>query len=197
MTSSIRLRESWVVEAAVIYSVIELFIQLPLFVLEKRHHEDIDGFEIIAHDPHAKDISKNVKNILEKKDKEIQVFRPFIKKSYHQKIWYINESEFRKERAANFKRYFETPVHEDSSKDSMGKAEESERITDIMYEWCKGTNESTKGLVLHSSSILKLAYRHGFTVEGLRDDLKIKNFRGALINVVYNPDGRSVLLLGK
>ena len=79
----------------------------------------------------------------------------------------------------------------------MGKAEESERITDIMYEWCKGTNESTKGLVLHSSSILKLAYRHGFTVEGLRDDLKIKNFRGALINVVYNPDERAVLLLGK
>ena len=112
-------------EAAVIYSVIELSIQLPLFVLEKRHHEGIDGFEIIAHDPHAKDISKNVKNILGKRDKEIQVFRPFIKKSYHQKISYIDESEFQKECAANFKRYFETAVHEDSSKDSMG---ESRRI---------------------------------------------------------------------
>ena len=78
-----------------------------------------------------------------------------------------------------------------------GKAEESERITDIMYEWCKGTNEFTKGLVLRSFSILKLACRHGFTVERLRDDLTIKNFREALINVVYNPDERAVLLLRK
>ena len=197
MTSSTRLGESWVLVVAVIYSVTELFIQLPLFILEKRHHEGIDGFEIIAHDPNAKEISKNVKNILEKKDKEIQVFRPLMKKSYPEKISYIDESEFEKECAANFKRYFETAADENPLKIPWGKAEESERITDIMYEWCKETNERTKGLVLHSFSILKLAIRHGFTVERLRDDLKIKDFREVLINVVYNPDERSLLLLRK
>ena len=116
MTSSTRLGESWVLVVAVIYSVTELFIQLPLFILEKRHHEGIDGFEIIAHDPNGKEISKNVKNILEKKDKEIQVFRPLMKKSYPEKISYIDESEFEKECAANFKRYFETAADEDPLK---------------------------------------------------------------------------------
>ena len=158
------------------------------------HRERTDGFEIIAHNPKANDIFSNVQEILAKKNKgKIQVlFGP-------DGISFLDESEFEKECAENFKRCFETSADEDPLRIPWKIPEKSERIIDIMLQWCKETNKvsGTKGLVLHSFSILKLAYRHGFTKEMLQDYIKIGNDPEAPIIVVYNPHESALLLLRK
>ena len=177
----------------VIYTVIEIY--LSLFIVEKvNHREQTDGFVIIAHDPKANDIFNNVKEILAKKNKEkIQVFYG------PDGISSFDESEFEKECAENFKRCFETSIDEDPLRIPWKIPEKFERIINIMLQWCKETNKKsgTKGLVLHSFSILKLAYRHGFTKEMLQDYIKIGNYREAPIIVVYNPHESALLLLRK
>ena len=187
------LEESWVVVVVVIYTVIEIY--LSLFIVEKvNHREQTDGFVIIAHDPKANDIFNNVKEILAKKNKEkIQVFYG------PDGISSFDESEFEKECAENFKRCFETSIDEDPLRIPWKIPEKFERIINIMLQWCKETNKKsgTKGLVLHSFSILKLAYRHGFTKEMLQDYIKIGNYREAPIIVVYNPHESALLLLRK
>ena len=177
---------------AIIYSVVEL--SLSLFILEKRHHEEIDGFEIIAHDLNANDISKNVEEILAKKNKEnIKVFLG------SGKISHFSKSDFEKECAGNFKRYFEYSAQEDPLRIPWKIPENSKRIMNIMFQWCKDTHKvvGTKGLVLHSFSILKHAYQHGFTKEILQNDLKIDYFSESPISVVYNSHEGALLLLRK
>ena len=187
------LKESWVVVVVVIYTVIEIY--LSLFIVEKvNHREQTDGFVIIAHDPKANNIIKNVKEILANKNKEkIQVFYG------PDGISSFDESEFEKECAENFKRCFETSIDEDPLRIPWKIPEKFERIINIMLQWCKETNKKsgTKGLVLHSFSILKLAYRHGFTKEMLQDYIKIGNYREAPIIVVYKPHESALLLLRK
>ena len=184
--------ESWAVVVAIIYSVIEL--SLSLFILEKTHHEKIEGFEIIAHDLNANYISRSVKEILAKKNKKnIAVFLG------SRKVSYFNKSDFEEECARNFKRYFESSAQQDPLTIPWKIPEKSKKIIDIMFQWCKDTNKvvGTRGLVLHSFSILRHAYRHGFSKEILRDDLKIYDFSESPISVVYNSQEGALLLLRK
>ena len=160
------------------------------------HHQGVDGFDIIAHVPDANDISKNVKEILEKKNEEKIKVLLSSGKTIH-----MNASEFEKESKANFERCYKTLAQKDplmipwKIQDSKFK-----RIINTMKHWCKDTNEGynkIKGLVLHSFSILEHAHGHGFTKEMLRDDMKIEKFSEKPIILVYNPHERALLLLRK
>ena len=157
------------------------------------HNEKIDGFKIIAHEPNANDISNNVKQILANNNKSIEVYL-----GPHQKS-YVGASEFKDQCTSYFERYFEALVKEETQVLPWKIPDEFKRITETMVGWCKETNDfsSLKGLVLHSFSILKHSYRHGFTKEVLQDCLEIKRFSEAPIMIIYNPHERALLLLRK
>ena len=159
------------------------------------HRQRIDNFEIIAHVPSANDISKISKEILAKKNKEeIKVLLASGETSY------FDESKFETEYVKNFERCFETSAREDLLRIPWEIPKKFKRIINTMDHWCKDTNKGykkIKGLVLQNFSILKHAYKYGFTQEMLRDDMKIGNLSKEPIILVYNPNERAILLLHK
>ena len=167
---------------------------MPLFVLENLiHTEQIDGFTITAHNPNAIDISNDIKEVLAKKKNTIEVYR-----GPHQKS-YVDQLKFTNQCTVYFKRYFETLVEEDPQVLPWKRPDEFKKVIGTMVDWCGERNSlsSIKGLVLHSFSILKHLYLHGFTKKMLQDCLKIDNFSEAPIIFVYNPHERALILLRK
>ena len=113
---------------------------------------------------------------------------------------YFDESKFETEYVKNFERCFETSAREDLLRIPWEIPKKFKRIINTMDHWCKDTNKGykkIKGLVLQNFSILKHAYKYGFTQEMLRDDLKIGNLSKEPIILVYNPNERAILLLHK
>ena len=180
------------------YINIYIYIHLLFFILEKlSHNEYFTGFEIIAHN--ATDISKNVKEILDKKNLEnIKAHPGPVKMSDD------DESEFKQKCTAYFENYFEKLFHERTQLIPWKMTDESTRT---LEQWCRGKNtmSSIKGLVLHSFSIFKHLYQHllksyklhGFTKEILQDYLQYKNFSEVPSTIVYNPNEGVLLFLRK
>ena len=81
----------------------------------------------------------------------------------------------------------------------MEDTDEFQRLTGTIVDWCNKTNSlsSIKGLVLHSFSVLKHLYLHGFTKEMLQDCFKIDNFLEEPTIAVYNPHEKVLILLHK
>ena len=154
------------------------------------HSKEADDFSIICHNPSI----EYIKEILGKKNTEnIDVYT-----GPHHKLQ-ICESKFKEQYTGYFERYFEVLANEDPQILPWKVPHEFKSITEIMFCWCKETNElsNIKGLVLHSFSILKHLFRHGFTKKMLKDCLQIQNFSEVPIIVVYNPREKALLLLRK
>ena len=154
------------------------------------HSKEADDFSIICHNPSI----EYIKEILGKKNTEnIDAYT-----GPHHKLQ-ICESKFKEQYTGYFERYFEVLANEDPQILPWKVPHEFKSITEIMFCWCKETNElsNIKGLVLHSFSILKHLFRHGFTKKILKDCLQIQNFSEVPIIVVYNPREKALLLLRK
>lgn len=167
-----------------------LYISLSLFVPEAvSHAEQIDEFAILAHNPDACEVSSNIKKLLSEKKNNIEVYR-----GPHQKS-YVGEAKY----TVYFQKYFETLIYEDPQVLPWKIPDEFQRLTGTMVDWCKKINSlsSIKGLVLHSFSVLKHLYLHGFTKEMLQDCFKIYNFLEEPVIVVYNPHEKVLTLLHK
>ena len=184
----------WVVVAVIWVVLLVFYTSLSLFVLEKlSHHEYFTGFEIIAHN--ATDISKNVKEIIDKKN---------LADAGPVKISEDFATEFELKCNTYFENYFVKLFRERTQIIPWKITDEPTRI---LEEWCwvKNAMSSIKGLVLHSFSIFKHLYQylkksyelHGFTKEILRDYLQNKNFSEVPSTVVYNPNEGVLLFLRK
>ena len=163
------------------------------------HLADINGFNIITHDPN-RNISNKIKEILDEKNKRNNKnIQGYLCPGGR----LLDESKFKEVCADNFKRYFETAGHEGPLLIPWKKPPKNEKITknitDVMYKWCENTNEdnSTKGLVLHSFSIWRHAVQLGFPEEMLKDYVEVGNYSEVPIIVVYNPQEKAVLLVRK
>ena len=163
---------------------------LSLFVLETLcHNVKTDGFSIISHNPSIEYIK-----VLDKTNREkIEVYT-----GPHHKLP-LCESEFKEQCTAYFERYFEILANEDPQILPWDIPHEFKSITDIMFDWCKKTNEfsNIKGLIVHKFSVLEHLFRHGFTEKMLQNCLEIENFSKTPIIVVYNPGEKALLLLRK
>ena len=161
------------------------------------HSEYFTGFEIIVHN--ATNISKNVKEILYKKNLEnIKTYPGPVKISDD------DESGFEQKCTAYFESHCVKLFHECTQIIPWKMTDESTRT---LEQWCreKNTISSIKGLVLHSFSIFKhlcqhLLQRynfHGFTEKILQDYLQTKNISEVPCSVVYNPSEGVLLFLRK
>ena len=175
-----------------------VFYTTSLFILETlSHNEYFTGFEIIAHN--ATDISKNVTEILDKKNLEIIEAHPG-----HLKMSDDEESEFEQKYTVYFENYFVKLFHERTQIIPWKVTDESTRT---LVQWCREKNKmsSIKGLVLHSFSIFKHLYQHllksynlhGFTKEIIKNYLQKKTFSEVPSTVVYNPNEGVLLFLRK
>ena len=154
------------------------------------HNKKTDGFSIISHNP----CIEYIKEVLDKKNTEnIDVYT-----GPHHELQ-ICQSKFKEQCTAYFERYFEVLANEDPQILPWKIPHEFKSITDIMFDWCKETNEfsNIKGLVVHSFFVLEHLFRHGFTKKMLQDCLQIENFSETPIIVVYNPGEKALLLLRK
>ena len=139
----------WVVVAVIWVVLLVFYTSLSLFVLEKlSHHEYFTGFEIIAHN--ATDISKNVKEIIDKKN---------LADAGPVKISEDFATEFELKCNTYFENYFVKLFRERTQIIPWKITDEPTRI---LEEWCRVKNamSSIKGLVLHSFSIFKHLYQY-------------------------------------
>ena len=165
---------------------------LLLIVLEPVIHIDkIDGYQIFTHNPQAKDISDAIHEVLVNKNTNIKVKLNPIEQDN------IEETSFEKHCAEYFEDNFETLATEAPLVLPAKEPEKFKEIVKTMEHWCRKTNKlsSTKGLVLHSFSIVRHLEHFGFTREALKDSLKIEEFSKASIIFVYNPQKNVVLLI--
>ena len=173
------------------YYLISFFIHLSFFILETLDHsEQVGGCKLIAHKSNA-NLFNSIKEIRAKNNKSFEVYCGPLEKLH------IDESKLIQQYTAYFERNFETSAHENPLILPSKIPIKFEKITQTMGHWCRETNElsNIKGLVLHSFSLLKYLFLHGFTEEMLKDYLKIEKFSEIPIIVVYNPHKGAVLLL--
>ena len=162
------------------------------------HNQQVDDFQIIAHNPNISDISNRIQNI-----RNIPV-KNFRRKVHLGPVWEVctTESEFEEQCLKYFKRYYESSAQKGPLIVPWEMIESSELLENHilhMHYWCKETNipPNIQGLVLPSFSILKHLDSHGFNDEMIRNYLEIDKITDELSTIVYNPQESAVLLFHK
>ena len=177
------------------YSSAQLFCTSPsLFILETAIHiEEIDGYDIFAHNPDEKDITDSIQKALKSKSPKVQVrISPIRRKN-------PTAHDFKKQCLRYFERNFEVLAQVAPLILPWKKPFELKSVVDAMNNWCTKTNKlpGTKGLVLHSFFIFPHLELYGYTKKTLLDSFKIENISKTQITVVYNPSKNSILLIRK
>ena len=157
------------------------------------HIEEIDGYDIFAHNPDEKDITDSIQKALKSKSAKIQVtISPIRRKN-------PTAHDLKKQCLRYFERNFEVLAQVAPLILPWKKPFELKSVVDAMSNWCTETNKlpGTKGLVLHSFFIFPYLKLYGYTEKTLLDSFKIKNISKTQITVVYNPSKNSILLIRK
>ena len=177
------------------YSSTQLFCTSPsLFILEPAIHiEEIDGYDIFAHNPDEKEITYSIQKALKSKSLKVKVtISPIRRKN-------PTAHDFKKQCLRYFERNFEVLAQVAPLILPWKKPFELKSVVDAMSNWCTETNKLsvTKGLVLHSFFIFPHLKLYGYTEKTLLDSFKIENISKTQITVVYNPSKNSILLIRK
>ena len=164
------------------------------------HNQQVDRFQIIAHNPNISDISYRIKDIQNTLAKNFK-YKVYPGPNRH---WenYITESKFEEQCLVYFQRYYESLIQKAplvvpwETKDC---SEYLKKLTLHMHCWCKKTNTppNIQGLVLPSFSILEQLDWHGFSKKVIRNFLQVNKITDELSTIVYNPQDSAVLLLHK
>ena len=155
------------------------------------HIDKIDGYQIFTHNPKAEDISDAIKEILPTKGNKIKIKLNPIKQDT------VEEVSFEERCTEYFQKNFEVLAKETPIILPCKEPEKFKEIVKTMEHWCRKTNNSSssKGLVLHSFSVVKHLEHFGFTREALKKSFRIEQVSEALVIVVYNPQENVLLLI--
>ena len=155
------------------------------------HIDKIDGYQIFTHNPKAEDISDAIKEILPTKGNKIKIKLNPIKQDT------VEEVSFEERCTEYFQKNFEALAKETPIILPCKEPEKFKEIVKAMEHWCRKTNNSSssKGLVLHSFSVVRHLEHFGFTREALKKSFKIEQVSEAPVIVVYNPQENVFLLI--
>ena len=168
------------------------FARLLLIILEDVIHcDEINGYQVFAHNPNVKDISDAINKILATREINIKIKRNPTKQNN------IEESSFEERCTTYFKENFETLAAKAPLVLPCKEPEKFKDIVKAMESWCRKTNtlSSIKGLILHSFSVIRHLEHFGFTREALKESLKIRAFSEEPVTIVYNPQENVLLLI--
>ena len=160
------------------------------------HNQNIDGFRIIAHNPNVNDISERIKDMEKLKNFTYKVYLGPNRVCES----YITESDFEKQCAVYFDRYYKELIKEGPAILPWKVEDCSKNFENLilhMHCWCKKTNISPniQRLVLHTFPILKHLYWHGFNENVIKNYLQIDKIPDELSTVIYNPQGGIIFLV--
>ena len=155
------------------------------------HIDKIDGYQIFTHNPKAEDISDAIKEILPTKGNKIKIKLNPIKQDT------VEEVSFEERCTEYFQKNFEVLAKETPIILPCKEPEKFKEIVKTMEHWCRKTNNSSnsKGLVLHSFSVVRHLEHFGFTREALKKSFKIEQVSEVPVIVVYNPQENVFLLI--
>ena len=166
---------------------------LSFFILEDVIHKykTESLIQIFAHNPAARYISHEIRDILAKKRTNIQVkLSPIEQES-------MEETSFNERCIKYFEQNFEILATKFPLILPCEESKEFKEIVKTMGEWCSKTNASCsmKGLVLHSFPVFRHLKHYGFTREVLEEHFKIEEFSKAPVIIVYNPQKNMILVI--
>ena len=155
------------------------------------HIDKIDGYQIFAHNPKAEDISDAIKEIHPTKGNKIKIKLNPIRQDTAEEV------SFEERCTEYFQKNFEVLAKETPIILPCKEPEKFKEIVKTMEHWCRKTNNSSnsKGLVLHSFSVVRHLEHFGFTREALKKSFKIEQVSEVPVIVVYNPQENVFLLI--
>ena len=164
-------------------------MSLLLFILEDVFHiDEIDGYQVFAHNQNEMNISNAIDKIVTMKQPRIEIKLSPIERKFVRN--------FEEKCIRFFEENFETLAKEAPLILPCKEPKKLNIVVQTMYDWCKKTNKLSgiKGLILHSFSIAQHLEHFGFTREALRENLQVEASLEESVIVVYNPQ-KNVLLL--